>query len=154
MAKENRYYLAYGSNLNLNQMLTRCPNSKKVGTALLENYRLMFKRSQTGYYLTIEKANGFKVPIGVFLVDEYDERSLDRYEGFPKWYQKIGIKVELIDNDGNKRLIDAFYYALPETKPHGAPSDEYVKRVEKGYQDFGFDSSLLYEALEYSKNNN
>lgn len=32
-----KYYLAYGSNLNLEHMAHRCPNAKVVGTTILEN---------------------------------------------------------------------------------------------------------------------
>ena len=38
----NKYYLAYGSNLNLEQMSRRCPTARVVGKAQLENYRLAF----------------------------------------------------------------------------------------------------------------
>ena len=31
-----RYYIAYGSNLNVQQMQMRCPHAKVVGTAILE----------------------------------------------------------------------------------------------------------------------
>ena len=51
---EKRYYLAYGSNLNVRQMKLRCPTARIVGTATIEGYRLMFKGSKTGSYLTIE----------------------------------------------------------------------------------------------------
>ena len=38
MAK--RYYIAYGSNLNLPQMQGRCPGATIVGTSVIEDYRL------------------------------------------------------------------------------------------------------------------
>ena len=44
MAK--RFYIAYGSNLNLPQMRGRCPGATIVGTAVIENYRLLFKGSK------------------------------------------------------------------------------------------------------------
>ena len=50
-----KYYLAYGSNLNIRQMQMRCPGAKPVGTMVLEDYELLFKGSKTGSYLTIEK---------------------------------------------------------------------------------------------------
>ncbi len=39
----NRYYLAYGPNLNLAQMEYRCPTAKKAGTYLLKDYELEFR---------------------------------------------------------------------------------------------------------------
>jgi len=39
----NKYYLAYGSNLNLEQMAYRCPTAKPVGVTTLKNYQLLFR---------------------------------------------------------------------------------------------------------------
>ena len=48
-----KYYLAYGSNLSVRQMLHRCPDAVYVGTAEIPDYQLLFKGSKTGNYLTI-----------------------------------------------------------------------------------------------------
>ena len=53
---KKRYYIAYGSNLNVKQMIFRCPGARVIGTAKLEGYRLMFKGSRSGSYLTVEPA--------------------------------------------------------------------------------------------------
>ena len=45
-----KYYLAYGSNLNVRQMMHRCPGAKPVGKMVLEGYELLFKGSKTGSY--------------------------------------------------------------------------------------------------------
>ena len=63
------YYLAYGSNLNLEQMSNRCPNAKPVGVGLLEDYRLIFRN-----YLTIEPQKGSVVPFAVWEIDKESER--------------------------------------------------------------------------------
>jgi hypothetical protein len=63
---ETKYYIAYGSNLNKEQMEDRCPGAKVVGTAELKNYRLLFKGSLTGSYLTVEPEMGCSVPVGVW----------------------------------------------------------------------------------------
>ena len=83
-----KYYLAYGSNLNIEQMRYRCPTAKVVGTAIIKDYELLFKGSKTGAYLTIEKCEGEYVPVGVWEVTPQDELSLDRYEGYPNFYYK------------------------------------------------------------------
>lgn len=75
-----RYYIAYGSNLNLEQMHFRCPTAKIVGTSVINDYELLFKGSLTGAYLTIEKKKSSKVPVAVWEVTAEDERSLNRYE--------------------------------------------------------------------------
>lgn len=35
-----KLYIAYGSNLNINQMKYRCPTAKLVGKGVVENYEL------------------------------------------------------------------------------------------------------------------
>lgn len=42
-----KYYLAYGSNLNVEQMKRRCPNAIKIGATYINDYKLEFR-----YYLT------------------------------------------------------------------------------------------------------
>ena len=53
--KEKRYYIAYGSNLNVPQMRMRCPHATILGTSNLKGWELLFKGSKTGSYLTIEE---------------------------------------------------------------------------------------------------
>ena len=48
---EKRYYIAYGSNLNVRQMRMRCPSARIIGTSVLKDYELLFKGSKTGSYL-------------------------------------------------------------------------------------------------------
>lgn len=50
-----KYYIAYGSNLNVRQMKFRCPTAKVVGTSVIKGYELLYKGSKTGSYLTIDK---------------------------------------------------------------------------------------------------
>ena len=145
-----RYYLAYGSNLNLNQMIRRCPTAKKVGSSIIINYRLMFKGSASGNYLTIEKSGGHMVPVGVFAITPEDEEKLDRYEGYPSFYYKQSFNVRLKKDDGSITEIEAFAYVMHEERALGAPSEEYIERVREGYHAFGFDERLLEEAIEFS----
>ena len=80
---EKRYYIAYGSNLNVRQMRRRCPSARIIGTSALKDYELLFKGSKTGSYLTIEKCETGKVPIVIWEVTAQDEKALARYEGYP-----------------------------------------------------------------------
>lgn len=43
MNVKERFYIAYGSNLNLDQMKHRCPTAEIVGAAELKNLRLWFR---------------------------------------------------------------------------------------------------------------
>lgn len=144
------YYLAYGSNLNIGQMKTRCPGARMVGTAVLDGYRLMFKGSLTGSYLTIEKEEGQKVPLGVWEVDDYDLARLDAYEGYPAFYYKKRMKVQVTKKDGTHGECEAIVYIMHEDRKLGCPADFYMCTCLEGYRDFGFDSDYLTEAYKYS----
>ena len=39
---EKKYYIAYGSNLSVEQMAQRCPDARIVGQAVLEDWELAF----------------------------------------------------------------------------------------------------------------
>ena len=73
---EKRYYIAYGSNLNIPQMRYRCPDARVIGTANLDGWELLFKGSKTGSYLTVEPKTGSTVPVAVWEVSEADEQNL------------------------------------------------------------------------------
>lgn len=148
--KTMRYYIAYGSNLNKAQMGIRCPSATAVGTGFLKGYRLMYKGSLTGAYLTIEKAKGHKVPVGVWCVSEDDEKALDRYEGYPAFYYKKNVMVDVTMDDGTVESLDCFVYIMHSDRCLSLPSRFYIDTCAKGYRDFGFDLRYLDEALGYT----
>lgn len=153
----SKYYLAYGSNLNIAQMKRRCPTAIPVGTAFIKDYRLMFKGSKSGSYLTIEKAEGYKVPVGVWKIEDSDERSLDIYEGYPTFYYKEEFEIEFISIKRKlKHQAKALVYIMDEKRVLGLPSQNYVLTCLEGYKSFGFDAQYLKEALKYTmeENNN
>ena len=69
-----RYYIAYGSNINIHRMRDRCPTAELLGTAMLKGWELMFKRSMTGAYLTLEEKPGGSVPVVIWSVSAEDEQ--------------------------------------------------------------------------------
>ena len=145
-----KYYLAYGSNLNVSQMKQRCPNAKPAGTAIIRNYELLFKGSKTGSYLTIEPKKGEKVPVAVWEVTESDEKRLDLYEGFPNFYYKKKIRLSVKWATGGTKRLTAFVYIMHEERKLGVPSRQYMTTCMEGYQDFGFDRKFLETAFRKS----
>ena len=142
-----RYYLAYGSNVNVPQMAHRCPDARVVGTAIIPDYELLFKGSKTGSYLTIEPREGSMVPVVVWAVNEADEKALDRYEGYPSFYYKKDFKIQYSGLRSRRpRTVNAFAYIMHEERPIGIPSKYYVETCLDGYITFGFDESVLRNA--------
>lgn len=145
-----RLYLAYGSNLNIQQMRFRCPGAKVIGIAEIRNYELLFKGSRSGSYLTIEKKRGGKVPVAVWEVSDDNEKALDRYEGFPTFYYKRNMNVNVRLSDGTFERRAAFVYVMHEDRPLGVPSQVYIDVCREGYREFGFNERFIDDAIERS----
>ena len=144
---EKRYYIAYGSNLNVRQMRLRCPSATVLGTANLHDWELLFKGSKTGSYLTIEPCEKGTVPVAIWEVTEQDEKSLDCYEGYPSFYYKKEIRVQYCGiRTGRRRTVNAFVYIMHEDRPIGVPSVTYMQTCLRGYDDFGFNRLILMDA--------
>ena len=143
-----KYYIAYCSNLNVQQMKFRCPGAKVVGKSVIKNYELLYKGSKTGSYLTIEKKNGSVVPVAVWEVTADDEKRLDAYEGYPNFYYKKNMKITLAETG---KIINAFVYIMHEERKLGIPSYAYVRTCVQGYRDFGFDLKHLRLAFDISE---
>lgn len=137
----NKYYVAYGSNLNLEQMARRCPMAKVVGCGKITDYKLTFRR-----VATIEPVKGAVTPVGVWEVSPTDERALDIYEGYPHLYRKETIDVEL----SNGTVVKAMVYIMNYGEP-ALPPNEYYRTILEGYRDVGLDEKYLQEALNDTK---
>lgn len=147
-----RYYIAYGSNLNVRQMRWRCPGARIIGTAELQDYRLLFKGSKTGSYLTVEPEKGCTVPVAVWEVSDQDELALDRYEGYPSFYYKTEMTLDVKGiRTGKLRRRRAFVYIMREERPYGIPTSSYMSTCGQGYRFFGFPVDKLLEACRYSR---
>jgi gamma-glutamylcyclotransferase (GGCT)/AIG2-like uncharacterized protein YtfP len=137
------YYIAYGSNLNRQQMKDRCPDSKEIGSTILRGYELLFRnyRDCEEGYLTVVKNKKSKVPVGIYEISENDENKLDFYEGVNTHdYKKERISIKLKD----KYIVGLIYTMVAEGKCK--PTNKYYKNVKKGYDEWKFDISTLKRA--------
>ena len=133
--RKERLYIAYGSNLNREQMARRCPTAQVVGTATLKNWRLMFYS-----VATIERHKGGKVPV------LGDEQALDRYEGWPCLYRKERLRVTV----DSRRVYAMAYIMNTEGRHYCAPGRGYLGTIHRGYLDADFDREFLLKAVEDS----
>lgn len=149
MLHNKYYYLAYGSNLNLEEMGIRCPNAKPIGTVLLHGFHLVYKGAKDNYaYLTIEEKEEAIVPLGLFEITKRDIKQLDHYEGYPLLYEKRIIPVMI-----EGKNVDALIYVMKEAYDYHIPHPSYIKICENGYRDFGFNTAFLEIALQETKEN-
>lgn len=138
----SKLYVAYGSNLNKKQMADRCPTAKPYGVGFLKNWELIYRGSKTGAYATIRKKSGCNVPVAVWEIQDSDERKLDIYEGYPRFYFKRNVMVALPD-----RLKKAMVYIMDQTRLPGVPSSHYINTIYDGYTDFKLDYQYLKDSL-------
>ena len=127
-------YIAYGSNMVEEQMAYRCPNARLIGMGQLPNHRLEFY-----LHATVERsrAHGASVPVAVWEIDEEDEKNLDHYEGFPKYYTKHKRKVVM--DDGSQ--IEGMVYIMNMIRPL-IPHARYYNGIRDAYLKLGIGSEI------------
>ena len=144
---DKRYYIAYGSNLSVEQMAHRTPEAKIIGTAVLRGWRLLFMN-----YATIEENPDYDTPVLVWEISPQDEKNLDRYEGYPDFYFKRDLQVTVTPLNGGKPIeLNAMVYIMSEEYDKTqAPGFDYYDILDEGYERFGFDKAILRKALAES----
>jgi len=143
----SKLYVAYGSNLNISQMALRCPTARVYGVGVLNNWELLFRGNSRGCGVaTVERKQGSIVPVGLWKIEDKDEDSLDRYEGYPFLYKKQNVYVSMQDGSKKKAMV---YIMTPGHWPTG-PSSRYEDTIRNGYDDFGLDIRIFDDAIEHN----
>ncbi len=138
-----KLYIAYGSNLNIDQMKRRCPDAEVVSTSFINNYQLTFRGNLRGFGVAnIEPKKGTRVPVGVWQISQSDEVALDRYEGFPSLYVKQDFMVTI-----NGERHKAMAYVMRRGFEPVTPSDSYLQTIVDGFDDFGIDKEVLWDGV-------
>lgn len=143
MQKNTKLYIAYGSNMNIEQMARRCPTAKVVASTWLEGYQLRFMGGSYSSVATVEPSDDDLVPVLVWEIQPKDEESLDLYEGWPHLYRKETLKIKL----GKKTLFAMIYIMNGGKYSYGYPSQSYFNTIRDGYIAAGFDPKLLHQAV-------
>ena len=140
-------YVAYGSNMSLSQMAYRCPNSKVVCNGKLHGYRLVFN-----VHADIIKTGNENdiVPVVAWNIDSKDWDMLDMYEGYPSYYVKETVNVILENGKKEKAIV---YVMADNRKGICPPASSYFNCIFKGCIDNGIDTDYLFDALDYSYDN-
>ena len=127
-------YIAYGSNMNQEQMARRCPGAQLIGTGLLYGYQLEFNRHAT----IVESSNPLSVvPVAVWEITPDHERQLDRYEGFPIYYIKIACTVNMENGQSLRGM--AYQMSSFAFQP---PIDLYYQGILEAYRKLGLNSQI------------
>ncbi len=139
-------YIAYGSNMVKDQMAFRCPEARLIGTGYIRGARLEFY-----LHATVEKTGDDtdRVPVAVWEISEADERSLDRYEGYPDYYGREEWPVYL--DDGTETTGMIYLMKLIRKLP---PRDDYYEGIADAYRSLRLEKQIgtvLEPALERSR---
>ena len=126
------YYFAYATNLNREEMLSRCPDSKPKFVATLPNYKLVFvgwSRQWRGGTASIKLFRGERVRGAIYEVSEECLRRLDRYlTGYNR------LKVTVFDEDSEP--TETVTYIKAGQIADSAPSPQYLAVIQQGYRDW------------------
>lgn len=143
---EDKWYFAYGSNLDTEQMAKRTGKIREARRAQLAGYRLLFnKRGSDGTGKANIAPDDTHVVWGiVYLCDERAFESLDQYEGVAggHYYRKT---VNVSCDSGE--VLDAVAYIAGEsfiTSPL-MPTPEYLQKIVNGAQSHGLPSEYIRE---------
>ena len=142
-------YFAYGSNLNRQQMKSRCPGSKYIKNYYLKGFKLCFswnkyRRDRTGV-ANIEKQNDSTnymlntVPGAIYRINGKYKNDLRRHEGYPKVYIEDSFTLD-------KKKV--FFYIMKNYDPK-RPTLEYTKKIKQGYKDCNLDIDFLRRRLSH-----
>lgn len=140
------YYFAYGSNMNHKQMKERCPSAKFITKAKLNGYKFVYdgySSSRKCAVANIVKLDKNIVEGGLFKINECCLQSLDRYEGYPDFYDRQTVEVE--GDDGN--FYNAIVY-LREPQQLGKPSKAYENVILEGATDCGLSQDYIQNVLK------
>jgi gamma-glutamylcyclotransferase (GGCT)/AIG2-like uncharacterized protein YtfP len=134
--REPRLYFAYGSNLKLDGMASRCPDSEPVAVATLDGWTLTFRG-----VADIEPRQGARTYGALWRISARDLEQLDAYEGYPGLYRR-----ELLPVQATERELQAITYVMNDDYL-GLPSSLYYQTIKRGYEQWGLPIEALERAL-------
>lgn len=145
------YYFAYGSNLFWPQMRQRCPSSRFVRAARLDNYQFgitRHSRLRECGTANVIPVKGQAVWGAVYDVSDADLIVMDSFED---GYRREILTVNPID-DGNKPVNVLVYVAEIESNVP-LPNAEYKKLILEGARHWRLPASYLamLEAIQAAK---
>ena len=135
MSTSSGLYAAYGSNMDPEQMLERCPHSPAAGTGWLPGWRLTFGSEEHGWDgalpMVVPDPTG-QVFVALFDVSPPDMHTLDVWEGADTGlYNRFRLRVSTLDGD-----VLAWVYTLNGYEG-GLPSARYLGELADAAESAG-----------------
>lgn len=132
-----KYYFAYGSNMDRKQMFERCPDAKFVEIVKLPGYRFDLDIKGAA---TIKSDESSFVQGIIWSINEDDERKLDKFEGVAiKCYEKKKIIIETIKGTCNASV----YISLRGSYQGCIRPDGYMNKILNAAKKFHFEADYI-----------
>ena len=133
------FYFAYGANLELDGMKYRCPTAKALCSAILKDYRLVFRG-----VADVEPSPGEDVHGALWWITEDDHASLDLFEGVHGGlYRRETVKVETV---GLGEVAEVMVYVM-NRGGYDAPAAHYLQTIKAGYRSWQLPIGYLRDAV-------
>ena len=100
------------------------------------------------FVVTIAPNPKKNTPVLVWEISERDEGNLDLYEGYPNYYRKEDLNIELLREEAEPEMVTAMVYIMENDFGRRAPSRYYYKVLHDGYKAFRFPMHILEGALK------
>lgn len=150
----SQFYFAYGSNLCTSDWSRWCEQRGFASSGLspvrpvfLPDHRLHFShfsRSRSGGALNVLPGVGHVVEGVLMKADRHTWRALDRKEGAPSVYEAV--EKTVLDENGSQFSAIVYVLRRERIQSYVAPTEEYVKVVRKGLEEFGLCTDALMAA--------
>ena len=131
MSDAGGLYAAYGSNMDPEQMLERCPHSPAAGTGWLPGWRLTFGGEELGWDGALPMVvpdSGSQVFVALYEVSPHDLQTLDYWEGAGAdtgLYRRIRLRISTLEGDvlAWVYILDGYEGGLPSARAIGLMAD-------------------------------
>jgi len=141
-----QWYVAYGSNMSSQRLEERIGDYSEIKKGFLKGYQLVFNKNAMNNNETYANIsyNGSddKCPFVAYRVTLPQLQQLDLNEGEPNHYKRIGI--EFFDIISETSQLGQIYIANTKMLiQNPCPSSKYLNYIYQGYEEHGFDTTLL-----------
>ena len=130
-------YFAYGMNTNLAEMEHRCPTAECLGAAWIDDYEFVFRT-----HADIAESPGGLCYGVLWDITKADLRALDRLEGYPYYYTRFRVRVNLGDH-----FVYALTYQMTDQTYIQEPGRGYHEMVIEGYRQNGIPTGQIDHAI-------
>jgi len=144
------WYFAYGSNLSVDQKMSRTGAIREARRCRLPGYRFAFNKRMAageGMYANVVRDDAATVWGVAYLCDEEAVATLDRFEGVSLGHYRRE-QVQVVTDDGD--VLEALTYVAGHrfVGEEGWPLPHYLRMIVDGARDHGLPEEYIRHVEE------